>query len=662
MSKQNLDGAEIPGRFVDNRCLGPPQRMGTIIFTGQANSGDPLVDKAGILSRAHVGSVISAARECEILQRATPQFEPFEEARAGVVHQLKLDRPPGLLLNHGGSSSNFPIADDVADPDLHQVAAAQLAIDSEIEEGPVPNASVLIQKKAYRPDLAGLEAAIGRVSRWWLVVPLVFYGGYWALAAQDHMAMRRLGAAYDAANAKVMTGFDPFRQALAFDEDGGNGDGAWLTQNYGLPVAYSANGNFQEGFLSHRMIGKEICAKVRETPTLGAAFVTAFSFHDGDAICDRKIESRFCTLSMPERPALPLVQVSRTETKGHETSLPITRVTTRITMPSGRQLRLLGGHAAPLSWIPMPIMGCGLNSGAPSWDCDAGFWRKGFTPLVSGDTRYSRDNVVLARALGLKRVSITERRGGDPALVLEKMAKVEQATLERQLAAIDAMITDPLAKADWQVGVASNHPEVLESRANAIMTGVERAAAIEGDDRGRARESGRILGGLLARLPKARLVGFGPRILGVYGQADDEHWLWDTEPLLRRLGDLGPGALPYLLNRHASTSSVNSAGIEGLCRIGTAARERAEPVLLDRWRRTDRFDRDERAALYVAMRRIGIIPPPLPTEGKRDQFAELQAQWTDISPASPPRVCAVRAERQARREEQYDGKRRTNLE
>jgi len=188
-----------------------------------------------------------------------------------------------------------------------------------------------------------VEAVIGRVSRWWLVVPLVFYCAYWAVAAQDHMVMRRLGAAYDAANAKVITGFDPVRQALAFDGDGGDGDGSWLTQNYGLPVAYSANSNFQESFLSHRMMGKEICSKVREAPALRAAFVNVFGFHDGDAIRDRKMEGRFCTLSMPERPALPLVWVSRAETKSRETSLPITRVTTTITMPNGRQLRLLCG-------------------------------------------------------------------------------------------------------------------------------------------------------------------------------------------------------------------------------------------------------------------------------------------------------------------------------
>lgn len=508
-----------------------------------------------------------------------------------------------------------------------------------------------------------IEAGLGRVSRWWLVLPLVFYGGYWAVAAQDHMTLRKLGAAYDAANSKVKTGFDPTRQALIFEDNGnGSGSGAWLTQHYGLPVAWSVNSNFPEGHLSYRMMEKAVCAKVRETPALGQAFVHAFGFHDGDVIGKRKMESRFCALSMPERPELPAVRVSRQETRTVETSLPVVRVTTTITMSDGRRFQLLGGTASPLAWIPMPVMGCGLNSGAASWDCDAGFWRNSFTPIVSGNTRYSRDSMVLAAALGLKRVAIADRRGGDPTLVLAKMAAVEEATLSRQLANIDAMIADPLAKADWQVGVIVNRPEALASRADAIMTGIERAEAAGGNDRYKARESGRILAGLLAKLPRERFVDFGPRILALYARAGEGSWLWEAEPLLRRLGDLGVGALPYLVNPRTSTPSVNGAGIEGLCRIGPAGRSVAEPVLLTMWGRTDRFDRDRRAALYVAMRRIGIAPPPPPADDKQDQFAKLQTEWADISPDAPQRVCAVRAERQARREEQHSGARRTNLD
>lgn len=38
------------------------------------------------------------------------------------------------------------------------------------------------------------EAATGRVSRWWLIVPALFYGGYWIVAAQEHLMLRKLSA------------------------------------------------------------------------------------------------------------------------------------------------------------------------------------------------------------------------------------------------------------------------------------------------------------------------------------------------------------------------------------------------------------------------------------------------------------------------------------
>ena len=351
------------------------------------------------------------------------------------------------------------------------------------------------------------------------------------------------------------------------------------------------------------------------------------------------------------------MRVSRREEKVFEGWLPVTRVTTTITTPDGQSFQLLGGVASPLSWIPKPVIGCALNSASPSWDCGAQFWRESFTPIISGATRYNRDSAVLARALGLEPVAIADRKGGDPALVLAKMAAVETETLTRQLANIDAMIADPLAKvADWQVSVVTNNAEALASRSDAIMTGLERAAAVTGKDRYRARESGRIFARLIARLPHDEFVEFGPRILAVYSNADDRHWLWETEPLLRRLGDLGTDALPYLTNTRASTPSVNGAGIEGLCRVGLVGRSVAEPALLAMWAKSrDGFDRNARTAMFVAMRRIGISPPPL-SDDKRDQLASLEAEWADISPRSPPTVCAISNERRARRQQKTNSK------
>jgi hypothetical protein len=104
--------------------------------------------------------VIGAAGECKILQRSTPQLEPFEQAGASIVHQFELNRPAGLLLNDSGSCSNFSITNDIADPDLHQIAASKFTIDGEVKEGPVPDPSMLIEKEADRPDLARFERSL----------------------------------------------------------------------------------------------------------------------------------------------------------------------------------------------------------------------------------------------------------------------------------------------------------------------------------------------------------------------------------------------------------------------------------------------------------------------------------------------------------------------
>lgn len=523
-----------------------------------------------------------------------------------------------------------------------------------------------------------IEAGIGRVSRAWLIVPLAYFGGYYLFAAADRAALAALSASYNASNAKVAIPFDPARHALVFGTGGGNdgdgGGGGWFVQNYALPVAYSANKNYPEGYRSSRLMPKAVCGEVGGSQALRAAQVYTFGFHDGDAIGTRKMDARFCDLGMPERPTLPVVRVTRLEETRSEGALPLRRVTTTVTMPDGRAHVLRGGTASPLKWFPMPAMGCGLNSGAPSWDCDAGFMRDSFTPIVEGNTRYSRDMLVLAEALGLKRVAIAHRRGGDETLVRAKLAQVEAATLARQLAALDKMIADPLMRdPQWDLGVIGNRPEALLSRADAIMGGLERAATVTGPDRWKARESGRILAGLIAQLPADCFTTYGARLLALYrahfdvvsrdgDRRGESHWLWETESLLRRLGNLGPDALFVAIDRRASVGNVNGAGIETMCRIGAPGRAVAGPVLLARWAKLESHDRDERRDLFVALRRVGVAPPPF-IDDERGQLAELQKDWGDINPASPPRVCATRAEKQARTEEKYgDKRRRTNRE
>lgn len=536
-----------------------------------------------------------------------------------------------------------------------------------------------------------IEVWMGRVARLWLIVPVAFYGYYYSSVISDYATLRKLGNDYEIANSKVEIPFNPNRHALVFN--GEDDYGSWYTQNYALPVAFSRNTNYPEGYRSSRLMPSDLCATVREYSALKAAQIYTFGVSDGDDIGSRKFETRFCNLNMPERPRLPIVSVVRKEQAGFEGALPFTRSTTTVTMPDGKIFTLFGGVAGPLSWLPMPIVGCGFDTGGPDWNCGAGFWRNGFTPIVSGNTRYRRDEVVLADALGLKRVELGDRRGGDQTLVLARMAEVEGATLKRQLAQIDKMVADPLADADWQVGVVESTGSALLARAEPIMSGIERAATYQTPlEHAKARNNGRVLAKLLANLPRDRFVAFGPRILALYRDNVDppptlnskassrieSHWLWESEELLRRIGDLGPDALFVATDRRALAPSVNSAGIEAICRIGAAGKG-AAPVLLDMWEKHDGSDRDEQRALFVAMRRIGINPPPIPeSKDERQRRAPtnglfgglvkrplspmdmLLKDWGDITPNSLARVCSP-DEFQARREEKRGMKRRTNL-
>lgn len=80
-----------------------------------------------------MGRMIGSAREGIILQGASPQFQPSEQAGASIVHQFELNGPPGLLLDDDRPRPNFTVTNDIADLDLHQVTATKLAVNGEIK-------------------------------------------------------------------------------------------------------------------------------------------------------------------------------------------------------------------------------------------------------------------------------------------------------------------------------------------------------------------------------------------------------------------------------------------------------------------------------------------------------------------------------------------------
>jgi hypothetical protein len=243
-----------------------------------------------------------------------------------------------------------------------------------------------------------------------------------------------------------------------------------------------------------------------------------------------------------------------------------------------------------------------------------------------------------------------------------------ETVLATDIAHLDQISITPVISIDGtRFRVLPMRPNVLSARAEQIMLALE---AIVGasmtehyseTDSYRLRENGRNLASLIAKLPGPRFSTYGARVLTLYGAVDDDHWLWDTEPLLRRIGDLGAMAIPVALHPRGMRPKVNGAGIESLCRIGPPVQVHAKRVLTQIWADTRDSDYRERVGLFVAMRRIGITVPPLVSD-KRGQMTDLLKDWNDISPQSPKRVCATSREERARRIEKIKGFRRSNLE
>jgi hypothetical protein len=272
-----------------------------------------------------------------------------------------------------------------------------------------------------------IEAATRRVSRSWLIAPLLFFGVYWSLAVKDYASLSHLTAVYQAANSRVAIEFDPALQALVFGGETTNGN---FATTYGLPVQYEVNSNHPEGFVSSRVVDKAVCELLRKPSLERQTDAYEHGIFDDSGGVQSDLDERFCNVSMPEKPSLPMVRVVRQSEDTNAWFLPVEKVTTTVTLPDGRQYQLVEGYASPLPWIPMPLAGCTLISARASWECGAQFLRANSISIVSSPNEHNSGDAILARALGLKPVTAAERKASDPAPILARLAAFEKTKRE----------------------------------------------------------------------------------------------------------------------------------------------------------------------------------------------------------------------------------------
>ncbi|RUW45440.1 hypothetical protein EOA32_34095 [Mesorhizobium sp. M1A.F.Ca.ET.072.01.1.1] len=334
----------------------------------------------------------------------------------------------------------------------------------------------------------GAEAAAGKVGKGWMILPIAWFVGYAGYALGDHQILWNLKHQIATSNADVLIPFDPSRQALVFE---GSISGNWLVNNYALPVVYRRSDEEGEWhYRSTRLVDRTECDRIRRDKSLRGTGISVFGFHDRDGLLGSgKFETRFCDMGQPEDPILPVALVRRSESNRIVSGLPVTDIVTTVALPDGSVFSLSGGHAAPLGWIPKLVMGCALNSAAPSWDCTAGFVRDRFTQLNDTDLRYGSDDIVLARALGLKPVAPSDRQAGDPKQVRADTAAALKRVLDEQTANLDRALRDPGA----QIGsvpfpALRGRMDIILPRLDAMVLTVERGVELRHNARSNAQQ------------------------------------------------------------------------------------------------------------------------------------------------------------------------------
>ena len=460
-------------------------------------------------------------------------------------------------------------------------------------------------------------------SRAWLLLPILWFGGYLGLFVSDQFAMAALRSETEAANRGAPLPFDPRVNALVFERNGSNvlaPDPSALLLSGHLPVVYERQGGDSGAtrYVAFPLVPPEQCGRGGGTNLAGAGIRVS---RRGGA----------CVMQAPEAPAGAIVELSGRESEGFERGVKVRRLTLALRMPDGATRRLVVGRAEPLPLLPMPVAGCFFAQ------CEIGFYRPRRAVLGAEGNGIA---TLVAGALGLG----PARQAGtmSSAQARSRLAQAATGAMQHEVGALETILANPAARIDTWFPLLRQHPERLAPYAGRMVTALERAAGM-GDP---ASENSRVLASLVAILPPESFRSVGARVIALYPAGTGIPWRLGAEELLSRTGDMGEAALPFLLARlEPSPGRASGAAVIGLCRIGRPAAASAGPRLLALWRadsgshdnhggRSSDVDR----ALYAALLRLGLRG----TVGEVRQGWHgrwYAAAWRDISPAAPPERC-----------------------
>ena len=486
----------------------------------------------------------------------------------------------------------------------------------------------------------GFEALTGKVSRLWLVVPLLYFGAYHLAYSRDQTTLKELRGEYARFNNGKSLPFDPATQDLLLDDD----KGSFLSTNsfvpyYGLGRAFSSNGRMA-------LLGdSDACALLRGNDAYRSAGIHSSGLSSSEAAAKRPQALGFCSITAPGEPDRPVVRVTGESAESNHERMPVTTQTFRIRDEANRrEIVVKSAFAAPLKRFPMPVMGCALNSGGGSWDCFHGFMRATVTPVAPAGQRFGGGTVVVAAALGLKKIhdfaAIATgperfRAIGDAADA--KLIAKEIAILERML----ANPTEPLR--DGWFHHLPNRAEVVAPYADRIFAAL---GILQASDT-RVSETGRNLWVLAAALPEAALEPHRAKMVDWLKPQNVRPWTDETHQIYPRLDARDPVQREIMLGRlETKMGDMQTTLLPQFCKMGANAPDDVKRRLLALWKAKGREAAERRGewqedhvVLYLTLARMGLKAEAGKVE-QRYYGPTFLAIWNEVTPNSPETICS----------------------
>ena len=206
-----------------------------------------------------------------------------------------------------------------------------------------------------------VEAWVRRVPRFLILVPLLAYGGYYALYFQESLALHARNEELRASNPGKVMIFDPSRFSLV-DEYATR-----LVQSYAIPSAYSPSSSYPEGYFVHFMAPRSQCDISRDSQA------RVRMGYDGRR--DWRAPWTRCDISFPQQPSLTKIEVVRSPVNRHSFNGEDVRQVAELRVDGVSKARFTTIYTSKMSLLPMLLAGCALSDSPSAWFCVHQFWK-----------------------------------------------------------------------------------------------------------------------------------------------------------------------------------------------------------------------------------------------------------------------------------------------